>query len=52
MDYDDRAQTLDITFRSGRTYTYRNVPPDVAEQLASSDSPGKFWRANIKDAFA
>lgn len=50
-DYNAERQELVITFKGGRSYTYRGVPPDVAEQLQSSDSPGTFWRQSIKDAY-
>lgn len=50
-DYDPERQELTITFKGGRSYTYKGVPPDVAEQLSSADSPGTFWRQSIKDTY-
>lgn len=49
--YEPSSKELTITFKSGRSYTYRSVPPDVAEQLSSADSPGTFWRNEIKDTY-
>lgn len=49
--YDEQRQELTVTFKSGKPYTYRGVPPDVYEQLTSADSPGTFWRQSIKDAY-
>ncbi len=50
--YDPDTQSLTVTFKGGGTsYTYPNVPPDVWEQLQSSDSPGTFWRESIKDQY-
>ncbi len=49
--YDEQRQELTITFKSGRSYTYNSVPPDVYEQLCSADSPGKFYFSSIKDAY-
>ncbi len=50
--YDDATQSLTVTFKGGGApYTYPDVPPDVWEQLVSSDSPGTFWRNSIKDAY-
>ncbi len=50
--YDSDTQSLTVTFKGGgQSYTYPNVPPDVWEQLQSSDSPGRFWRESIKDNY-
>lgn len=50
--YDPDTRHLTITFKGGgRQYTYPDVPPDVWEQLQSSDSPGTFWRNSIKDQY-
>jgi len=50
--YDDERQELTVTFKSGRAYTYRQVPPDVWDGLQNADSPGSFWRSNIMDQFS
>mgnify|MGYP001564059758 CR=1 FL=1 len=50
--YEEDRQELTVTFKSGRGYTYHQVPPDVWEQLQSADSPGTFWRESIKDAYS
>ncbi len=50
--YDDASGELTVTFRTGRGYTYRQVPADVWEQLQTADSPGTFWRNSIKDAYS
>jgi hypothetical protein len=49
--YDPTTETLTITFMSGSSYSYPNVPPDVVEQLAEAPSAGSFWRNNIKDQY-
>lgn len=48
---DDPDGTLDITFASGRTFTYENVPVSVWEGLRDAQSPGSYFHANIKDAY-
>lgn len=50
-DYDEQAQRLTITFKSGGRYLYQDVPPDVWEGLVNADSPGSYWRASIKDQY-
>ena len=50
-EYDDETGRLDLTFASGGTYTYGNVPPEIVEGLKASASPGGYWRANIKGRY-
>ena len=51
MDYDPQSQSLTITFHGGRSYTYANVPQDVADDLQNAPSPGTYWRDSIKDQY-
>jgi hypothetical protein len=48
---EDPAGILDITFTSGRTFSFENVPRKVFEGLRDADSPGSFFHANIKGAY-
>lgn len=50
--YDANTQVLGIRFTNGRTYTYPDVPADVATQFRDSESKGKFFFANIRNKFA
>lgn len=50
--YDDERSELTITFRNGRSYTYRQVPANVWDGLQTADSPGNFWRSNIMDQYS
>jgi hypothetical protein len=52
IKYDDDAGELDITFTSGKTYRYLQVPPEVYDGLLDAESKGEFFNDNIKDAFA
>jgi len=49
--YDEDTRRLDITFTSGGTFTYENVPPDVFEGLREARSPGTFYHERIKGQF-
>jgi KTSC domain-containing protein len=51
VKYDDDAGELDITFRSGKTYRYLEVPAEVYDGLLEADSKGEFFNDNIKDDF-
>ena len=50
-DYNHAAQALTITFHSGRMYTYKGVPQDVVDGLASASSAGKYFNENIKNTY-
>lgn len=52
LRYDEEAQLLEITFPSGATYHYFNVPPDLVYFFSLADSLGKFFNAEIKHRFA
>lgn len=50
--YDHASRTLAIVFRNGgKRYEYRDVPPDVAEQLDKADSAGKAFGTLIRGKF-
>jgi len=49
--YDVASQTLAITFKGGKTYTYANVPPYVHAAMNKADSIGKFVGSNIVGKF-
>jgi KTSC domain len=50
-EYDDETQTLTLTFTSGRSYTYDDVPEDVYDRLVMDPSPGRFYMDYIKDQY-
>lgn len=49
--YDPDGGTLDITFTSGRTFTYEGVPADVFYALRDAPSPGSYFHAQIKNNY-
>jgi hypothetical protein len=51
FSYDSVFSELDITFTSGYTYRYHNVPSYVAQNLIHSTSWGAHYNANIKGKF-
>jgi hypothetical protein len=51
VKYDDDACELDITFTSGKTYRYLEVPMEIYDGLLDAESKGEFFNDNIKDAF-
>jgi hypothetical protein len=49
--YDDETKSLTIQTRSGKAYTYSNVPMDIYEGLRDASSPGQYWGQNIKGVY-
>ena len=49
--YDADERVLQIRFRSGRTYGYKDVPEDTYEGLKQADSPGSYFNSTIKNVF-
>jgi lysyl-tRNA synthetase, class II len=49
--YDTEEQTLEITFTSGRSYTYENVPEGVWEGLCTTRSVGSYYATHIKGRY-
>ena len=48
--YDKSTSSLYIQFHGARRYKYFNIPPDMAEGLATAPSPGGWFHANLKGA--
>jgi hypothetical protein len=51
VKYDDDTCELDITFTSGKTYRYLEVPVEIYEGLLDAESKGEFFNDNIKEEF-
>ena len=49
--YDAESKTLAITFSSGATYHYPNVPQEKIDALGKCKSVGSFFATDIRNAF-
>lgn len=49
--YDPEKHQLDIEFNRGGIYRYSEVPTQVFEGFLRAESKGKYFLANIRDAF-
>lgn len=49
--YHPKRSALDVTFVSGRRYRYVDVPETVAEAFREAFSKGRFFNAQIRDAY-
>ena len=51
VGYDERTQTLEVQFVSGRVYQYYEVPANVHERLMQAPSKGKFFNMHIRRGY-
>lgn len=51
VGYDPKTHTLEVLFNSGKTYEYRNVPPEEYDGLMAADSKGSYMRSFIIDGY-
>lgn len=51
IGYDSDANELHVKFRSGGHYIYSAVPPELFDEVKSSDSIGRFLSKRVKGAF-
>lgn len=49
--YNNKQQTLTITFKKRGRYTYQGVSPEVFRAFLDSSSKGRFFNFNIKNNF-
>jgi hypothetical protein len=49
--YDTETEELEITFGSGRTYTFENVPEAIWNGLRDASSPGTYFTQQIKGRY-
>jgi hypothetical protein len=48
-NYDKATKALQVTFHSGATYAYHDIPHDTAQSFLTSDSRGAFLHSQIKN---
>ncbi len=47
-DYNQSTKELEITFKNGTTYKYKDVDPTVITGLLDAPSSGSYFAQNIK----
>jgi len=52
IGYDADNQVLEIEFIRGAVYQYSGVPPGQYDGIMAADSKGKYFHANIKNAYS
>ena len=51
FDYDPQACRLDVTFVSGRRYSYHQVPAELAQEMRAAFAKGEFYNRRIRGRF-
>ncbi len=51
VGYDVQARVLEIEFKNGQVYRYKEVPRNVYDELMKAESIGTYVNANIRDKF-
>jgi KTSC domain len=49
--YDRSQAILELSFRSGISYRYWNVPAQVYHRLLQAESKGKFYNVHIRNRY-
>src|SRR6266849_1273842 len=49
--YDPKNRFLDVVFRTGEKYRYKDVPPDEYDGLMDAESHGKYMQRHIIDHY-
>lgn len=52
IDYDAQLQLLRISYVSGQTYQYKDVPEQVYKELKASRVKGRYLKFFVKDKYA
>lgn len=51
ISYDDTTQRLSVTFVTGRSYIYENVPEQIHRDFLMAESKGRYFNENIRDLY-
>jgi hypothetical protein len=49
--YDPKSGFLDVVFRTGETYRYKDVPLDEYNKLMNAESHGKYMQMHVIDHY-
>ena len=51
VGYDVQTKVLEVEFKNGGVYQYKDVPQETYTGLMASNSKGQFLNANIKNDY-
>lgn len=50
--YDPENAILTVHFKTGKTYSYSNFPPDLWREWVQAESKGSFFAAHVRPMFS
>lgn len=51
IGYSAEDQILQVRFKSGKTWRYRDFPPSAYSRLMAAESKGKFFAAHVRGIY-
>jgi lysyl-tRNA synthetase class 2 len=51
FNYDPENKRLDVTFKSGKTYSLEDVPASVVDDFQHAESAGTFFNSTLKGQY-
>lgn len=51
IGYDKPTRKMQVKFKSGATYEYENVPPEVHAKFLNAPSPGAHFAKHVRPSF-
>jgi hypothetical protein len=51
VGYDEPTREMRVIFKTGDTYSYRNVPKSVYNELREAESKGAYMKTHVIDVF-
>ena len=51
VGYDDDTREMRVIFKTGDTYSYRNVPQSVCQELLRAESKGAYMKTHVIDVY-
>jgi lysyl-tRNA synthetase class 2 len=49
--YQPETKILEVTFVSGRRYRYREVPPNIYQEMQSAFAKGEYFNSHIRGRY-
>ena len=49
--HDSKEKVLTVSFHSGSSYDFVNVPNEIFHNMIKAESAGKFYHANVRGKF-
>ena len=51
VEYEPETKVLTVEFKSGKSYSYADVPQETYDAFVNSQSAGRFFQTYVKSVF-